>query len=148
MDNEFKYLFWTELHKWLTILSQWVANKQALAAQAYLPQVRQVWYEQALTSGLLQDIRTLARELGQESVMLGKSGLLYTWQINEVKVYINDADGYLTVHTGEQLVCSTEPTIQLFIPGHWLHVIAPYIENAQLNEQAWQNLQQEWGLQH
>lgn len=59
MDNEFRYLFWTELHKWLTRLSQWVANKQAQAAQAYLPQVRQVWYEQALTSGLLQDITTL-----------------------------------------------------------------------------------------
>ncbi len=148
MDNEFRYLFWTELHKLLTTLSQWVANKQAKAAQAYLPQVRQVWYEQALTSGLLQDITTLARELGEESMPLGKRGLLYTWQVGELTVHVDDDNSYLTVHMGEQLVCSTDPTIQLFIPGHWLHRIAPYMERAHLHEQAWQNMQQQWGLEH
>lgn len=148
MDNEFRYLFWTELHKWLTTLSQWVANKQAQAAQDYLPQVRQVWYEQALTSGLLQDMTTLARELGEESMTLGKRGLLYTWQVGEVTIHVDEADSYLTVHTSGQLVCSTQPAIQLFIPGHWLHVIAPYMERAHLHEQAWQNMQQQWGLQH
>ncbi|MFN8486442.1 MAG: hypothetical protein U0350_02555 [Caldilineaceae bacterium] len=127
---------------------RWVANKQARAAQAYLPQVRQVWYEQALASGLLQDIATVARELGEESIALGKRGLLYTWQISAITVHVDDADGYLTVHTGEQLVCSTQPTSLLFIPGHWLHVLAPYMERAHLHEQVWQTMQQQWGLQH
>lgn len=59
---------------------------------------------------------------------LGKHGLLYTWQVGAVTIRVDEADNYLTVHTSGQLVCSTQPAIQLFIPGHWLHMIAPYMD--------------------
>lgn len=144
MDNEFKYLFWTELHKLLTVLGRWVAAKQHQAAQAYLPEVKTVWYEQAVTSGILHDIATVARELGEEPAVSSKRGSQYQWQIDEVIVVVDD-DSYLTVYVGELLVCSTQPTIRLFIPGHWLHVLAPYMERAQLHEQAWLALQHQWG---
>jgi len=144
MDNEFKYLFWTELHKLLTALGRWVAAKQQQAAQAYLPEVKNVWYEQAITSGILHDIATVARELGEEQTVTSKRGAQYTWQIDEVTVAVDDQEGYLTVYAGELLVCSTQPTIRLFIPGHWLHRLAPYMERAQLHEQAWLALQHQW----
>ncbi len=144
MDNEFKYLFWTELHKLLTKVSQWVANKQTQAARVYLPQVQQVWYEQALTSGILHDITIVARELGEEAKAPSWQALQYTWRINEVTVYVDDEADYLTVHVSEQLVCSTQPTLRLFIPGHWLHVLAPYMERAQAHQQAWERLQSQW----
>ncbi len=144
MDNEFKYLFWTELHKLLIIVSQWVATKQDQAARVYLPQVKHVWYEQAVTSGILQDITTVARELGEEPTATAKRGLQYIWRIGEVTVYVDDDNHYLTVHVGGQLVCSTQPTTCLFIPGHWLHVLAPYMERAQAHQQAWQLVQSHW----
>ena len=84
MDNEFKYLCWTELHKLLTVLGQWVAAKQQPAAQAYLPEVKNVWYEQAVTSGILHDIAKVARELGEEPTVISKLGSQYKWQIDEV----------------------------------------------------------------
>jgi hypothetical protein len=145
MDNEFKYLFWTELHKLLIVLMRWVATKQHEAAQVYLPQVKNVWYEQAVTSGILDDIATVARELGEEPMATAKRGLQYEWRIGEVTVYVDDNDSYLTVYVGEQLVCSTQPTIRLFIPGHWLHMLAPYMERAQAHQQAWQTVQSQWG---
>jgi len=147
MDNEFKYLFWTELHKFLVIVSRWVATKQDQAARVYLPQVKHVWYEQAVSSGILQDITTLARELGEEPIATTKPGLQYTWRLGEVTVYLDDDNHYLTVHVGEQLVCSTQPTIRLFIPGYWLHGLAPYLERAQAHQQAWQLVQSQWGYQ-
>lgn len=144
MDNEFKYLFWTELHNLLTKVSRWVANKQAQAARAYLPQAQQVWYEQALTSGILQDITLVARELGEEAKTPSLRALQYTWRLNEVTVYVDDEADYLTVHVGEQLVCSTQPQRRLFIPGHWLHVLAPYMERSQAHQQAWASVESQW----
>lgn len=144
MDNEFKYLFWTEIHKLLTVLSQWVAAKQARAAQTYLPQVQHVWYEQAVANGTLDDVALVARELGEEPITTPKGRRQYEWRIGEVKVYVDDDDNYLIVHMAEQLVCSTQPTVRLFIPGHWLHILAPYMERAQVHDQAWQTMQSQW----
>ncbi|CAN5570465.1 hypothetical protein BH10CHL1_BH10CHL1_42010 [soil metagenome] len=144
MDNEFKYLFWTEIHKLLTVLIRWVAAKQARAAQAYLPQVQRVWYEQAVTNGTLHDIATVARELGEEPTVTAKGRGQYEWRVGEVIVYVDDDSDYLTVYMGEQLVCSTQPQVRLFIPGHWLHILTPYIERAHAHDQAWQTVQIQW----
>ncbi len=145
MDNEFKYLFWTEIHRLLTVLLQGVTVRQARAAQIYLPQVQRVWYDQAVTNGTLHDIATVARELGEEPIATPKGRRQYEWRVGEVTVCVDDDDDYLTVHMGEQLVCSTQPTVRLFIPGHWLHTLAPFMERAHVHDQAWQTMQSQWG---
>lgn len=126
------------------MVSRWVANKQDQAARVYLPQIKLVWYEQAVSSGILQDIAIVARELGEEPIASEKRNLQYTWQSGEVTVYLDDDNQYLTVHVDGQLVCSTHPTICLFIPGHWLHMLAPYIERAHAQQQAWQLEKSNW----
>lgn len=93
-----------------------------------LEELKAKWYSVNMESILC--IRGVAEELG--TCFVSK----YTFQLDDINVYVDNYGRYMTVHVGDKLVCSTHQCEQLFIPGEWVaKILALYGEAMQRRQE-------------
>lgn len=98
------------------------------------------WYNEAVINGTIGKLWKIAKTLGHDpasidadgnpTYMRSTYGPKYVWQCNGVRIFADNYGNYLTVHWDDREVCSTHTCSQLFVPGDWLQIVLPFVEEA------------------
>jgi hypothetical protein len=89
-----------------------------------LKKLKYQWYEEAVTSGKIDEIAKVCRVLGNP--VSHNYGPKYSFERNGIVIYLDDYGNYMTVHYDGKLVCSTHPTERLFVRGVWTNIIQSF----------------------
>lgn len=97
------------------------------------------WYNEAVTNGTIAKLWRIANlghdpasidADGNPTYMRSTYGPKRVWEHNGVRIFADGYGDYLTVHWEGKQVCSTHYCTQLFVPGDWLQIVLPFVEEA------------------
>ena len=93
-----------------------------------LQKLRTESYKKATDDGVFENIYLVGKILGND--LHENYGPKYSWNHEDVAIYIDNYGNYMTVHYKDKKVCSTHPCTKLFADGEWVSIIMKYLPEA------------------
>jgi len=87
-------------------------------------------YKTAIDNGTISKLYLIARELGKE--LSTTYGPKYSWDKDQINIYVDDYGSYMNVTLDHKLVCSTHFCDQFIIPGEWLDIVLKSYQEAHI----------------
>jgi len=87
-------------------------------------------YKRAVDNGTIEKLYLIARELGKE--LSATYGPKYSWNKDQIDIYVDDYGHYMTVNINDKLVCSTHFCDEFIIPGEWLDIVLKSYQEAHI----------------
>ena len=85
-------------------------------------------YKRAVDNGTIEKLYLIARELGKE--LSATYGPKYSWNKDQIDIYVDDYGHYMTVNINDKLVCSTHFCDEFIIPGEWINIVLKSYQKA------------------
>ena len=85
-------------------------------------------YKNATEDGTIDKLYLIAEELGEK--LSATYGPKYSWDNDQINIYVDNYGHYMTVNIDDKLVCSTHFCDQFIIPGKWLDTVLKSYQEA------------------
>lgn len=99
-----------------------------------LEELKRKNYKLAENNGWFCDLGLVAEMFDNGNYKYASYGPKYEFTKDDVKIYVDNYGGYMTVYVGDKLVASTHNE-KLFIPGAWFDGLRDEIENAKVKSE-------------